>query len=345
MKAFLSLETDNDTALNTLVEIKEFLGDKENTVATNLIEQINSHTTKFGEINDQIGEINNQIIGLSKQVVIPVEELEGFEQMVKQNDGWPIPSYSVLSLGQLYSKKSIQEKQINEINTVWWNPFNYTKYFTFDAEYLDENQCSNILSNGERIETIQYYDENNDTTYKMCTYKSETYPIAYYKLTSDFSEEIDDIAYEFRWFGLLYLKIVDQKISLHFTCSKHNVDETYVEKLDQYEGEIGENYGVALRQYNIEPNNEISIEDIVNYCLKEEGIANNINIQFITLIYDNFQYLKSRFLEKITLSSTVAIETQEIKCIISVTNNDNTSTKTWSKTLGTITNLPQWQTF
>ena len=338
MRAFFSSDEDTENALDRLVEIQAFLGETENEGAETLISQVSTNTTN-------IGEIQNQITDLKRQIIIPIEEVEGFAN-VTANTSWNdlnVNSEKLLS-GQLYSKPSKETRTLTYTENIWWNPFDtngITNKFQFNIDDL-KLWGGTLLSPGSQISCLNYNDSELDKSYEMYTYGDYTYPIIYYRLTKNFTE-VDELNSEHtvRWFGLLYLKTDSdgtyQNFSLHFTCSKHDTDNEWIEDLDQYDGEIGEN-GAILKQYS-DFSTLKSIEDIVKDRLGENN--QNIEITLINYVEENYNYTKHKFLTNISQSQTIDIETREIKYI----TEDNEGKRNWSTIMGVTTDLPQWQTF
>lgn len=335
MRAFFSSDEDKENALDRLAEIQAFLGDTENEGAETLISQVSTNATN-------IGEIQNQIIGLKRQIVIPIEEVEGFAN-VTADTSWNdlnVNSEKLLP-GQLYSKPSKETRTLIHTENIWWNPFNtngITDKFQFSIDEL-KLWGDTLLYRGGYCSS-SYTDESG--SYRIATYGDYTYPIIYYRLTKDF-EEVDELnsKHTVRWFGLLYLKTDSdyQNFSLHFTCSKHDIENEWIEDLDQYDSEIGE-HGAILKQYS-DFSTLKSIEDIVKDCLGENN--QNIEITLIDYIEENYNYTKHKFLTNILQSQTIDIETREIKYI--TVDNGNEGKRNWSTIMGITTDLPQWQTF
>lgn len=311
-------EDEKDETLNRLIEIQAFLGDAENKGTETLISQVSTNATNIGAIQDQIA-------GLRQNIIIPIESVSGFEDYKNPNTEWPDPTDSRLFSLQMYSKK-----QKETIDTQWYPWDTVNKFWTKDIDSLnteDLNDGSNIY--------VQYYSFNEEdgskTDYEFYTGAlSETYPIAYYKLTEVFVDEEDDSSY--CWFGLLYFKKKDEEtsLSLHFTCIKVQYDSgntISVQYLDDYLTE--DDY---LKQYS-DFSSPVSIEEIIKECLPD----NNITIQVELLINykENYSYVKSNFYK------TIDIETREIRYI----TIDSNETKAWSIPMGRTTTLPQWLTF
>lgn len=337
MRAFFSeIKDDDNNTLDRLAEIQAFLGNQENDEATTLISKIGNNAT-------EITKLKTRLDGLKEKIILPIEEIEGFKN-VAADTSWNDLNINSDKLfpGQLYSKPSKETRTLTYTEKRWWNPSDTNGIidkFQFNIDDLNV-WGSNMLDPGNSY-SLDYTDQSG--SYTLYTYGEYTYPIIYYKLTRDFPE-VDELGqtHIVRWFGLLYLKTDSnyQNFSLHFTCSKHDINSERpeeIEDLDQYDSDIGD-HGAILKQYDKFSDLQ-SIEDIVKECLGEDNQYREITL--IGYMEKNYNYTKHKFLTNISQSQTIDINTREIKYI----TEDSEGKRAWSIPMGITTDLPQWQTF